>query len=1131
MFVLLTAIATIFATAAIAQVTTSEMVGTVTDQAGAVVSGAAVTAIHGPTGTKYTAVTNSEGRFTIPAMRIGGPYTVTINSSGFQEQKREGLNLALGNSTTVDFTIGVQEANVEVTVSNDTTFNEARTGAATNISRNVLETLPTIGRQITDFTRLAPQAGAGGSFAGSDSRMNNITVDGTYFNNSFGLRNQPGATSGVSPIPLDAIEEVQVNIAPYDVRQGNFVGAGVNVATRSGSNKYTGSAYYLWRGPGLLGKEAGPTTINRGNFKYRNWGFTAGGPIPFFNFGDGAYDKWYTTGKDRLFFFFSYENEETSFPATTFRPNNGGEPATGNVTRVLKSDLDTLSNFLRTNFGYETGPYVDYSFLTPGKKYLGRVDYNINTQNKVNFRYLQLDSSTDQPLSGSSSLGNGRPNGSVNFLSFANSTYSILENIRSFQGEWTSMFTPTVSNSLLMGYTKQDESRGYKGELFPFVDILEAGQTYTSFGFEPFTPNNELRYNTVQIQDNITFYRGKHTITAGGSYEHYTSENVFFPGSQSAYVYNSQADFYADANGYLANPGRTTTPIVSRLGNLGSGTPCTAGTTNCVTGPLQTKRFQVRYSNIPGLDKPLQPLEVDYIGFYGQDVWKVRDNLSLTFGVRGDVPFFGETGFTNPVANALTFRGRDGSAAQYQTQKLPDATIRWSPRLGFNWSPFERLQVRGGTGVFTGKPAYVWISNQIGNNGILTGFEDINLTNGTNTRPFNPDINRYKPTNVNGSPAPTYELNFTEPNFSFPQIWRTNIGADLRIPFGLVAGAEYINTRDLNGMYYINANLTPANTAFTGPDNRPRWTTTNRIFSNISGAYVLQNQSAGRAWNLAFSLEKPYSKGFYGKFGYSYGENKNLFDPGSVASGSWTGNAHYGDPNNPAMGFAANSPGHRYFGTASYRFEYFKFGATTISGFWETRTWGNTSYLYSGDRNGDGSTNNDLIYIPRDASEMNFEQYCVSSTGSSVACTASNVAKTFTVADQVTTFENFIQADSYLSKNRGKYAQRFAAFLPLVTKVDVSLRQEFFVKTGSRVHRFQLSANMLNFGNWLNKEWGVGKTFTSNQILVPSTVNTGGVAQYRLRNNGVNLISSPYLNTTGTNDVWRLQFGVKYIFN
>lgn len=1081
---------TVFASASFAQVTTSEIVGTVTDQAGAAVAGATVVAVHEPSGTRYSAVTNNQGRFTLPALRVGGPYTVTTNSSGFQEQKRDGVMLALGNSVTLDFVLGVQQANAEVTVTSDTTFNEARTGAATNVSRNVIETMPTINRSINDFTRLAPQAGSGGSFAGADSRMNNITVDGTYFNNSFGLRNQPGATSGVSPIPLDAIEEVQVNISPYDVRQGNFVGAGVNTITRSGTNKYTGSVYYLWRHPGLVGRDAGSSSFNPGNFKYRNWGFTAGGPIPFFNFGDGASDKWYTTGKDRLFFFFSYENEETTNAGTTFRANNGGEAVGGNVTRVLKSDLETLSAFLRSNFGYETGPYEGYSFLTPGKKYLGRVDYNINTRNKVNFRYLQLDSSTDNPLSSSSSLGFGRPNNSINFLSYQNSTYAILENIRSWQGEWTSMFTPTVSNSLLLGFTKQDESRGYKGEMFPFVDILEGGQTYTSFGFEPFTPNNELRYNTFQIQDNITFYRGNHTLTAGGSYEHYTSENVFYPGSQSAYVYNSLADFYTDAADYIANPGRTTSPISLR-------------------------RFQVRYSNIPGLDKPLQPLKVDYIGFYGQDVWKLRDNLSLTFGVRGDVPFFGDTGFTNPQANGYTFRGRDGDAVKYLTQKLPDPTVRWSPRVGFNWAPYSRLQVRGGTGVFTGKPAYVWISNQIGNNGILTGFEQID---NTSTRPFNPDINRYKPTNVTGVPALSYELNFTEPNFAFPQIWRSNIGADFRIPLGLVAGAEYIYSRDVNGMYYINANLPASNATFAGVDNRPRWTASNRIYSNITGAYVLQNQNEGKAWNMAFSLEKPYSKGFYGKFGYSYGENKNLFDPGSIASGSWTSNGTYGDPNNPTMGYSASSPGHRFFGTASYRFEYFKFGASSISTFWETRTWGNASWLFSGDRNGDGATNNDLIYIPKDTSEMNFQQYTASGT-------------TFTVADQQAAFENIIQGDKYLSSHRGQYAERNAAFLPFVTKVDVSFKQEAFIKTGNWKHHFQFSANVLNFGNLLNKNWGIGKAFTANQILVPAGVDANGASLYRLRNSGASLISNAYINTAGLGDVWRLQLGVKYIID
>lgn len=1097
-FFLSVLVVSIFSATAIAQVTTSEITGSVVDQNGAAVSGATVTAVHGPSGTKYTTVTNGQGRYTLPALRVGGPYVVTVAHSGFTEQKREGITIGLGNATTVDIALGVAEVGAEVTVTSDTTFNEARTGAATNVSREVIQALPSFNRSILDFTRLAPQAGSNGSFAGQDNRMNNITVDGSYFNNSFGLRALPGQTSGVSPIALDAIEEVQLNIAPYDVRQANFTGAGVNTITRSGTNDYKGSFYYLWRNPGLVGKEAGTNTFNPGNFKYRNYGFTVGGPIPFFNFGDGANDKWYTTGKDKLFFFFSYEDEKTSTAGTTFRARSAGETAGGNVTRVLKSDLDSLSSFLKSKFGYETGPYEGYSFTTPGKKYLGRADYNINDRNKVNFRYLQLDSSTDNPLSSSSSLGFGRPNNSINFLSFQNSTYAILENIRSYQGEWTSLFTPTISNSLLLGWTKQDESRGYKGEIFPFVDILEGGQTYTSFGFEPFTPNNELRYKTFQVQDNLTFYRGKHTFTTGVSYEHYRSENVFFPGSQSAYVYNSLQDFYDDAN-------RTRT--------------------------VNLRRFQVRYSNVPGLDKPVQPLEVDYVGFYGQDVWKIRDNLSLTLGIRGDTPFFGDTGFTNPQANALTFRGADGQPAKYETQKLPDPAVLWSPRLGFNWSPFksQRLQVRGGTGVFTGKPAYVWISNQIGNNGILTGFTQVD---NTTAYPFFADVDHYKPTTVTGAPAATYELNFTEPNFRFPQIWRSNIGADVRVPLGLVANAEFIYSRDVNGMYYINANLPAPSTAFTGPDTRPRWRAGNRIFSNISGAYVLQNQSSGKSWNAAFSLEKPYSKGFYGKLGYSYGESRNLFDPGSIASGSWTSNQHHGDPNNPSMGFSQYSPGHRFFGTASYHIDYFKFGATSISAFLESRTWGNTSFTFSGDLNGDASTNNDLIYIPRDKSEMNFQPYTASGT-------------TFTVAQQQDAFDQFIEASSYLSKHRGEYAERSAAFLPMITRVDLSLSQEFYFKTMGRKHRFQFSASVLNFGNLLNHKWGTGIAFTTSQILVTcsssgavagspactSGADPAGKTYYRLRNSGSSLISNPYIKTAGLGDVYRIQLGVKYIFD
>lgn len=1116
---MLVLVAMAMAATAFSQVTTSEIVGSVSDQAGAAVSGATVTAIHEPSGTRYSAVTNSQGRYTLPNMRVGGPYTVTVTSSGFAEQKREDLNLTLGVAATADFTLGVEGANVEVTVTSDQTFSELRTGASTSVSREVIARVPTINRSFNDFAKLSPQYSGGpfgGSFAGQDNRLNNITVDGSYFNNSFGLAGQPGERTNISPISLDAIEEFQINVAPYDVRQGNFVGASVNTITRSGTNDYKGSLYYIFRKPGLMGFEAGDNTVNRGEFDYRTWGFRVGGPMPFFNFGDGADDKWYTSGRDKLFFFFSFEDEKLSQPGTGLTARQPNQTPGGSVSRVLQSDLDELSSFLGTNFGYETGPYQGYNNDTLGRKYLFRGDYNLNDRNKLNLRYIHLDSNTDVLLSTSSSLGFGRARAFNGSMNFQNSNYKILENIRSFVGEWTSMFTPTVSNSLLAGYTKQDESRDSRGELFPFVDILDpnTNSTYISFGFEPFTPNNELRYNSLQIQDNLTLYRGRHTMTFGGSYEHYESENVFFPGSQSAYVYGSLQDFKDDANDLLANPNRTTTPLVWRTAN-GPGAPvCSPGDPlPCQLRPLQLRRFQVRWSNIPGLDKPLQPLEVDYFGFYGQDVWKVRDNFTLTYGLRMDVPFFGETGFFNPEVAGLSFQDETGGTVSYDTSQLPGANLLWSPRVGFNWSPLKsgKVQVRGGSGIFTGRPAYVWISNQIGENGILTGFEQIEANS---VRPWNPDINHYKPDTVTGDPASSYGLAFTDTDFRFPQLWRTNIATDVRIPFGLVAGAEVLYNRDVNGIYYINANLADPNSTVPG-DGRPRWTSgSNRINSFVTSAIVLKNQSQGRAWNLAFTLEKPFWNGFYAKGAYSYGESKNTIDPGSIAFGSWNNNQHPGDPNNPGLGFSSSSPGHRYFGVFSYEKEYFSFGKTAVSAFWETRNWGNGSYTLGGDLNGDGGTSNDLLYVPNSASEFTFLQ---------------NGA--FSPAQQAAAFDAFIDANPYLRERRGQYVERNGAFIPFVTKVDFSLSQDVFFRTGSRVHRFQVRGDILNFTNLLNNDWGIGKQFNSLQPLQPAGI-IGGVQQYRYRVTAGQLLSPNAFNPTNNfGDVWRLQLTLRYTFD
>jgi hypothetical protein len=1071
-------------------VTTAAVAGIVVDDARRPIGGASITAVHVPSGTTYQAISRPDGRFTMPGMRVGGPYRISASIIGFQPQTQDNLTLNLGISTDVEFVLRTQVIELEgisVTAETGGIMSSRRTGASTAVTREGIENLPTISRRIADYARLTPQFGGSAfSFVGMDNRMNNITVDGSYFNNSFGLGGQPGDRTNVAPISMDAIEQIQISIAPYDVRQGNFVGAGVNTVTRSGTNNVRGSLYYQMRDQSLVGEKAGANTYDPGKFNFRNIGGWVSGPII----------------QNKLFFFASLEQENETSPLTNFTANRGGETVGGNKTRVLASDLETLSTFLQSNFGYETGPFEAYDGETPATRFLAKMDYNLNNNNKFSLRYTHLDSKSDIALSNSSSLGFGTRRTNTTGLNFQNSNYQILENIRSIVGEWNSIFRGNMANSLIVGYTSQDESRASRGTMFPFVDVLSAGSVYTSFGFEPFTPSNELRYSSIQLQNNLTIQLPRHALTFGASVERYESENIFFPGSQSVYVYNSLNDFYADANGYLQNGNRTQSAV-------------------------QYDRFQYRYANIPGMDKPVQPLEVTFAGIYAQDEFRVNDNLRVTAGVRLDVPFFGETGFVNPNANGLTFRDEDGNSVRYQTEKLPDANLLFSPRVGFNWDVTgdRSTQVRGGTGVFTGRPAYVWISNQIGENGMLTGFID---ARGAATRnyPFNPDPNAYRPANVTGAPATSYALAFSDPEFKFPQTWRSNIAVDQRLPWGVIGTAEFIYGRDVNGVYYINANLPAAQTAYAGADTRARWTS-NRI-NNVTGnqvtsAIVLKNQNIGYQWHGSASLEKPFSSGLFIKAAYAYGEAWNTIDPGSIAFGSWANNPHSSDPNNPGVGISANSPGHRVFSAVSYRRNVLPVGATGVSLYAEGRTIGNASYLYANDANGDGGTN-DLIYVSRDISEMNFQQYTQGAAGG-------RPARTFTPAEQAAAWDAFIKQDKYLSSRRGQYAERNALFLPMVYRADLSLTQDLASNVTGRRNGLQIRADVLNVTNLINSDWGVGQRMVTTSPLTNASVDAQGRMQYRLRNIDHELITETFEKTSSQSDVWRLQLSLRYTFN
>jgi Carboxypeptidase regulatory-like domain len=1062
-------------------VTTAAIAGIVSDSSGAPLEGARVVAVHVPSGTEYAAVTRADGRFTVPGMRVGGPYRVSVTMLGYRREVQDQIQLTLGGTADLRFALArasVELEPVTVTAASNPVFSAERTGAATTISTTQIDHLPTISRRVEDLLRLTPQYSPmafGFSFAGQDNRLNNTTIDGSYFNNSFGLAGQPGDRTGVAPISLDAIQQVQVNVAPYDVRQGNFVGAGVNMVTKSGTNDYSGSLYYNGRDNSFVGTDAGPNTFNPGTFKYHDVGVALGGPII----------------RNRLFFFGSFENDGQTAPGTTFLANTGGQAVTGNVTRVLASDLDSLSHYLKNNFNYVTGPYQGYDFKVPSTRFLARLDYNLNDRNKLSLRYNLLNSSSDILVSNSSSLGFGSRRTSLDALNFANSNYAILENIRSVVGEWNSSIGRNMSNNFIVGYTTSDESRkNISPPWFPEVEILQGGRSYTTFGFEPFTPDNQLFYHSYQLQDNYTIYLPKHSLTFGVSVEKYHSTNVFFPGAQSVYVYNSLADFYSDANAYINH-----------------------------TVPTDTVRlFQYRYSNIPGQSQPVQPLDVLYSGVYAQDEWRPIANLTLTGGLRIDAPNFTNTAYDNPVADTMTFRDGSGAPVHYNSGALPGVNLLFSPRLGFNYDVRgeQKTQIRGGSGIFTGRPAYVWISNQIGNTGVLTGFKQ--ATN-TTLYHFNPNPDAYKPPvdSITGAPASSFELALTDPNFKFPQVWRSNIAVDQRLPWGLTGTAEFLYSKDVNGIAYINANLPRPQAAFGGPDHRPRWTS-NKIYSAVSDATVLTNEGRGYSWNLAFSIERSFRNGLFAMLGYTYGVSRNTVDAGSIAFGSWTGNPVSFDPNNPAPGYSQFSPGPRVYGSVAYSHDIIGIGPTSVGLYFEGRSAGNGSYVYSGDMNGDGASGNDLIYVPRNTSEMNFVSETVSGT-------------TYTPAQQAAAWDAFISQDSYLSSRRGGYAQRNAVFLPMVYRADVSISQDVGTSIAGRPHRLQIRLDILNVTNFLDHNWGVSQGFVTTRPLSFVGVDATGAPTYRLAAIGGQLISQSFQKVVTTADVWRMQLGVRYLLN
>ncbi|MBK8044125.1 MAG: carboxypeptidase regulatory-like domain-containing protein [Haliscomenobacter sp.] len=1072
-------------------VTTSSIVGRVTDPSGEPLIGANVVATHVPSGTVYGIATDLDGSYRIPGMRVGGPYKISISYTGYEELSQENIFLSLGTAATLNYKLAEQAITLEgivVTSDRNDVFSGDRTGAATNLNSTQLNALPTFSRNVLGFAKLIPQAngtGFGTSFGGQDNRLNNITIDGSIMNNSFGLAGEPGGRTGVSPISLDAIEELQVNLAPYDVRQSGFVGAGINAVTRSGTNEFSGSAFYFLRNENLVGDEARGRTVTTTNFDYSNTGFRLGGPII----------------KNKLFFFVSGEIENRSEPFNLLA--NRGTASGGNITSVSATDLDAVSKFLKDNYGYETGPYEGYDLATKGTKLLARLDFNLNKNNKISLRYSYLDSDQDVLISTSSSLGFGGRRGSTS-LSYQNSNYIINDDINSVVAEWNSIISNKLSNNLIVNYTTNNEDRGTYGAFFPLIEIQQNARTYISTGFEPFTPSNKLSYKTFQIADNLSLYLKKHTVTAGFNLERLSFENAFFPGSQAVFVYNSLDDFYADLSASKDNPNRTTSSTTLR-------------------------RFQYRYSALPGGAEPVQPSAVTYPGIYVQDEFAASDRLNLTFGIRADVPFFDETGFENAKVASETY-SLQGESIKVSTSKLPEPKVLISPRFGFNFDVKgdKSLQLRGGTGLFTGRPVFVWISNQIGNNGVLTGFEDIQ---NTTTRPFTTDPGKF----ITNAAAPSsYELALTDPDFKFFQVWRSNIAVDAKLPLGIIATLEFIYNKNVNSYVYYDVNQRDASANFAGSaDTRKKYpgsglsgTALNnaiRINPSTVNAIYLSNTDEGDAYTATVQLKKSFNNGLFISGAYNYGRAQDLMSAGSIAAGSFTGTPSVNGNNYLSLTTSSNQLEHRLLGIFGYKIEYANFGATQLSFTLDSYSGGYYSYTINGDMNGDGVAGNDLIYVPNAGNQTRF----LSNTTGGV---------TFTPDQQQAAWESFIKQDEYLNGRRGQYAERNGAILPWFTDATFSIVQDFFVTAGGKRNTLQLRADFSNFLNLLNSDWGVTQSVIQARPLSFVSVGADGVPQYRMQtvtgsDGKPKLLDSTFQYNASLGQVWQAQIGVRYIFN
>ncbi|SFN99966.1 TonB-dependent Receptor Plug Domain [Chitinophaga sp. YR627] len=1081
----------------LAQETTSEIHGQVKDgQTG--VPGAVVIALHNPTGTKYMTTTRKDGRYNVPNVRVGGPYTISVSYIGYKDQKIENVTLSLGQEYSGDFNIVPDTKQLsEVVIKSgkqDKTFNNGRTGAQEIISRDQLEKLPTINRSAQDFTKLEPTSvstAGGQSFGGRSNQYNNFTVDGANFNNSFGLSGTLGGQAGAQPISLDAIDQIQVNVAPYDVRQGGFSGAGVNTVTKSGSNTFRGTVYTYFKNEGTQGYKVENAVVPKTDLSFNIRGASLGGYIV----------------KNKVFFFVNAESSRQTTPATSWTPSSAGNAPSngGGVSNANADTLAALANFLKTNYGYDPGAYSGYSFKTNSDKITAKVDWNINSNHTLTLKYNRLKSFSDQFASTSRPAGvtGGQPG--FNSMPFYGSGYVINNNFNIFIAELNSRFGNSSSNKFQVGYTALRDFRSShsNSSTFPLVDILNNGNIYTTFGYEPYTYNNVLNTDVFQISDIFTFYKGAHEITVGTQDYYRKYKNAFAPGYQGAYQFASLTDFYNSAK----------------------------------NGDLNAKSYYLQYSALPDGSFPWAYAGSTELGFFAQDKWRASDKFTLTYGLRLDMTIYKQDFEDNPQFNALKFK--DGKS--YDIGKAPGNALLISPRIGFNWNILDdkSLQVRGGLGIFSGPPPFVWISNQASNNGVQWGsFTKSGLA-------FDADPTKYIPAELSANK--NYAVALTDKNFKYPSVLKSSIAVDKKLPGDWVFTVEGTYSKDINAVYFQNINLNETNgfALSNGGDHRDRYLTSvansNKYYyagtgldnPNIGNAILMSNTNKGYSYNVTGRIQKTY-KNLYVSVAYTHGDARNAAETGSTASSLWSARGVSTDPNGENLAYASYRLPNRIIAMASYKVSYAKYFSTSFGLIYEAAPAGVTSYTYNGDLNGDGF-NNDLMYIPKNDKDINLINVGSYNATTHTGSTTGTAADPRTAAQTWTQLNNFINQSGYLSSHRGEVAKANAVTLPFFKKADVNVTEDISMKTGKTRHTLRLSLDIINVGNLLNKNWGIVKAATVTNPLKFEGLAADGTTPlfsfpYADPGNQVHQTNS-FANNTAIISRWQMQFGIRYLFN